>query len=127
MKEKTADDILQALLTHRTIREAATAIDVSERTIYDYLKDAEFKSRYKAARDDLVSGVSNHLRERMHEAVNVIAEIMNDTETRPQVRLTAAKTILELGAQYTEKQSNAERLAEQKQEFDDLWNGTQKL
>jgi hypothetical protein len=97
-KSRKADTILQALLTCRTIREAAQAAKVSERVVYDYLKDPAFAVRYKAARDDVIRGVTNHLRERMNEAVTVIADIMNDTDNATKDRLAAARAVLEYGA-----------------------------
>lgn len=109
-KNRKADNILQALLAHRTIREAAQTAKVSERVIYDYLADPAFESRYKAARDDIIRGVSNHLRERMNEAVDVIVTIMRDTENRPQDRLAAAKSVLEFGDKYIETQDILERI-----------------
>lgn len=110
-RSRKADSILQALLTHRTIREAAAAARVSERVVYDYLNDPAFESRYKAARDDIIRGVSNHLREQMNEAVDVIGEVMRDTENRPQDRLSAAKSILEYGDKYIESGDILERIS----------------
>jgi len=109
--DRKADNILQALLANRTIKEAAIAAKVSERVIYDYLNDPEFESRYKAARDDIIRGVSNHLRERMNEAVDVIGGIMRDPGNRPNDRLTAAKSILEYGDKYIESGDILERIA----------------
>jgi hypothetical protein len=109
-RNRKEDNILQALLTHRTIREAAEAARVSERVIYDYLNDPAFESRYKAARDDVIRGVSNHLREQMNEAVDVIGGIMRDAENRPQDRLSAAKAVLEYGDKFIENNDILERI-----------------
>ena len=109
-KSRKADNILQALLTHRTIREAAQTAKVSERVIYDYLADPAFESRYRAARDDIIRGVSNHLRECMGEAVDIIADIMRDKENRVADRLAAAKAVLEFGDKYIESNDILERL-----------------
>jgi hypothetical protein len=110
-KSRKADGVLQALLAHRTIREAAEAAGVSERVIYDYLKNPAFENRYKAARDDIIRGVSNHLREQMNEAVGVIGDIMRDAENRPSERLAAAKAVLEYGDKYIETGDILERIA----------------
>lgn len=111
-RNRKADKILQALLSNHTIREAAQTAQVSERVIYDYLKDPEFNNRYKAARDDITRGVANNLRGRMNEAVTVISDIMNNTENAPKDRLAAARAVLEYGARYAENQDIAERLKE---------------
>lgn len=119
---RKADNILQALLTHRTIKEASQAAKVSERVIYDYLADPAFEARYKAARDDIIRGVSNHLRDRMNEAVDVIVDIMRDAENRSQDRLMAAKSVLEFGDKYIETQDILERI--QKLEANNEQNDT---
>ena len=108
---RNADIILQALLTHRTIREAAQAAKVSERVIYDYLKDPVFESRYRAIRDDIIRGVSNHLREQMNEAVDILADIMRDPMSRPMERLSAAKAVLDYGGKFIELTDVLERIS----------------
>ncbi|EGO62587.1 hypothetical protein [Acetonema longum] len=109
-RNRREDTILQALITHRTIREAAQAARVTERTIYDYLSNPAFKARYQAVSDDVVRGAANNLRDRMSGAVDVIAGVMDDAEARPQDRLTAAKAILDYGAKYTEMRDILERM-----------------
>ena len=109
-KSRKADNILQALLAHRTIREAAAAAGVSERVVYDYLSDPDFEARYKASRDDIIRGVSNNLRDKMNEAVDIIGDIMRDEENRPNDRLSAAKAVLEYGGKYIEANDILERI-----------------
>ncbi|MCL2706621.1 MAG: hypothetical protein FWE97_00375 [Dehalococcoidia bacterium] len=58
-KSRKADLILQALLSARTVREAALTIKVSEKTIYNYLHDPEFERLYNAQRADIIRGVAN--------------------------------------------------------------------
>ena len=108
---RKADRILQALLTHRTIKEAARAAQMSERQIYTYLADKDFEARYRAARDDIIRGVSNSLMAQMNDAVNVIGCVMRDIEAKPYDRLAAAKMILEFGSKYIESQDIIERIA----------------
>ncbi len=110
-KPRKADAILQALLSHRTIKEAATAAGVSERAVYDYLRDPAFSARYQETRDDVIRGVSNNLRGQMNSAVDVVSAVMNDTENMPKDRLAAAKIILEYGERYTETTDILERIA----------------
>jgi len=117
-KSRKADSILQALLANRTIREAAEAAHVSERVIYDYLKNPAFETRYKAARDDIIRGVSNHLREQMNKAVDVISDIMRDEVNRPQDRLTAAKSILEFGDKYIDSNDILDRIGKLERSVD---------
>jgi len=109
-KNSKADNILQALLAHHTVRAAAEAAGVSERTVYDYLKNPAFKSRYDAARDDVVRGVSNYIREQMTEAVKIAVEIMSNAESKEFVRLSAVRLMLDYGMRIIETQDILERL-----------------
>ena len=111
-KGRRADAILQALLTCRTIREAAAAARATERTMYEYLSDPAFKARYQAARDDVVRGAANALRERMSEAADVLAAIMNDTAAQHRDRRAAACAILDYGEKYVEVLDILERMQE---------------
>ena len=54
-KEKAISDeqIIAALLDHGTIRAAAQAAGISERTLYDRMNKGEFQALYKAAKADL--------------------------------------------------------------------------
>jgi len=108
-RSRKTDNILQALLTTRTIKEAAESARVSERVIYNYLSDPTFKSLYNAAREDIMRGVSNHLCERMNEAIDVIASIMTDG-SRERDKLSAARAILDYGVRYTVAYNILERL-----------------
>jgi hypothetical protein len=90
------DNVLQALM--------------SQRTVYGYLSDAAFSARYRAARNDAVREVANSLRERMGEAVGVIAEIMGDHDAPHRERRAAACAILDYGAKFTETLDILERL-----------------
>ena len=83
---------------------------MSERVMYNYLSDPTFDTRYKTARDDIVRGVSNHLREHMSEAVDIIGNIMRNPDNRPQDRLAAAKAVLEYGKKYIESGDILERI-----------------
>ena len=118
-RSRKADNILQALLTHRTVRKAAEAAHVSERVMYNYLSDPAFDARYKAARDDIIRGVSNHLREQMNEAVDIIGNIMRNPNNRPQDRLAAAKAVLEYGNKYIESGDILERIGNLERGSDD--------
>ena len=109
-RSRKTDSILQALLANHTIREAAAAAQVTERTIYEYLRDPDFKADYQTARDDIIRGTANNLRNRMNEAVDVIATIMRDDAAPYRERRAAACAILEHGAKYTETLDILERM-----------------
>lgn len=109
-RTRREDTVLAALLAHRTIREAAQAAGVTERTVYEYLSNSAFKARYQAARDDVVRGAANSLRERMSEAADVITAIMRDTAAPHRDRRAAACAILDYAEKYTNTLDLLERM-----------------
>ena len=93
-KKATDEQIIAALLNTGTLRAAAAAVGISERTIYDRMTRGEFQALYKAAKTDIIRAVVFNINNRLQEAVNTIADIMQDPGNSPAVRLQAAQTIL---------------------------------
>ena len=101
-KEQVTDEILiSALVSHRTIKEAAISCGISETTVYSKLRDAQFEQAYQCARTDILRGTVSEVSRQVQDALGVIGEIMH-SEASEQVRLNAAKMILE----YAEKAQN---------------------
>lgn len=93
-KSVTNEELCSALLTHGTIKEAAVVLRISERTIYNMMSDKDFKQMYEYAQSDILNNSVMVCQNKMIEAINCIAEIMNDKEVNPQTRLQAAQTMI---------------------------------
>jgi len=102
--------ILSALLSCPTVREASSKCKVPESTIRDYLAKPEFLERYRAAKAEIVKGVSNKIQGKMSQAIDVIGELMESKETPSAVRLNASKTILEQGTELYKTEQIIERI-----------------
>lgn len=92
--ERTDEEILSALMTHRTYQEAADSLGISRRTIYNRMKDTDFMVKYQRARAEVVHGAVASLNQHIAEAVDVMAEIMANADVNPAVRLQAAQCVL---------------------------------
>ena len=103
-KKTQVDDeiIIAALVTHRTIKEAAASCGITERTVYNRMRDAKFELLYKCARTDLLRATVSEATKQVQDALGVIGEIMHSEDASAQVRLNAAQMILT----YSEKQQN---------------------
>lgn len=88
------EEILAALLSSGTVREAASAAGLPIRTLYDRMSKPDFQIMYREARADVLREATNNLNKRVQAAVDTIAEIMTDAENNPAIRLQAAQTIL---------------------------------
>ena len=102
--------ILNALLAYPTVREASEATGIPESTIYLRLRNAEFKQKYKQAKDEMLHSTTTYLQSKLHEATGTIVDIMNDTETASQVRINAARAVFDYCIRLTEQTDIIRRL-----------------
>ena len=109
-KEKAISDeqIVAALLAAGTIREAAGAVGLSERALYDRMRGAEFDILYRGAKSDLLRSAVIDINKHLQEAIEVIAEIMADRGNNPAIRLQAAQTIINNAAKLSQRLQEAE-------------------
>ncbi len=89
------EQAILALLTERTVAEAAAATGVSEATLTRWMKLQEFGVAYREARREAVSMAIARVQSACTGAVEVLQHVMHDDQTPPSVRVSAAKTILD--------------------------------
>ena len=95
--------ILSALLQHGTIKEAAAAAGTTPRTIYDRMNDREFRSQYMWAKNDIIRKAVFTINTQLAAAVNVVADIMNDREANPAIRLQAAQVLINNAGKFADR------------------------
>lgn len=103
------EEIIAALLQHGTVREAAEAAGTTPRTIYDRMKDREFRADYMEAKNDIIRKAVYSINAKLSEAIDAVADIMNDADTNPAVRLQAAQTIINNAAKFADRLTKDER------------------
>ena len=112
MAQKAISDeqIIAALLTHGTIKEAAAAVDLSERALYDRMNTGEFQELYKAAKADLLRSAVLRLNSHLLKAIDTTAELMdsNGGVVKPAIRLQAAQTILNSACKFASRLQDTE-------------------
>ena len=99
------------LLAEPTIRKAAEAARVPERTLYTWLKDANFAEAYRAARRDAVIHAAGRLQQFSAAAASVLLSIMAKETTPAHVRVNAASKVLDLAIKIVEIEDLAARVA----------------
>ena len=104
-KEKAISDeqIIAALLDHGTIRAAAKAAGISERTLYDRMNRGEFQALYKSAKADLIRAAVLNINRQLQAAIDTVVEVMQDPDTNAAVRLQAAQTILSNAGKFAQR------------------------
>ena len=103
------EQIIAALIQTGSTTKAAEALGISPRTIYDRQQDTGFQDLYKAAKNDIFRGAVYSINQRLGEAVDAVAEIMNDKEVNPATRLQAAQTIINNAAKLSQRLAADER------------------
>jgi hypothetical protein len=83
-----------ALLTHPTIREAAAAANIDERTLRNWLKDPDFVAAYSEARRELLEHAIGLLQGSIGAAVAKLKKLMKSGN--PAIELKAAMAIIQL-------------------------------
>jgi hypothetical protein len=91
-----------ALLTARSIEDAARTANVPPRTLHRWLQDPEFDAAYRKARRAANSQANARLQQATGAAVSTLLKIMVDTNTPPSVRVRAADSVLDHAKQAIE-------------------------
>ena len=86
-----------ALLSEKTVAEAAAKARVNEKTLRRWLADDEtFKADYAAARQAAFQAGMHRVQALTAKAVDTLDDLL-DAKKYPNVRLGAARTVAELG------------------------------
>ena len=113
-KAITDEQIIAALLANGTIRAVAAAVGISERTVYDRMNSGEFQALYKAAKADLIRAAVFNINNQVQAAIDTVADIMQDEDNNPAIRLQAAQTILNNAGKFAQRlQSDEAHIATQ--------------
>lgn len=103
---------LVALLTQPTKEKAAAAAGITSKTLRSYLDDPEFRAEYRKAFSELVEDATRKMQQTLDPAVAVLREVMENDGENGQVRVSAARSVLEYGLKMTEQIDILNRLQE---------------
>ena len=107
---RNADEALAlAVAAGQTLRNAAVAVGVSERTAARRWADPAFRRRVSQLRGEVVQRALARLADGMTEAADVLRQLL--AAESEAVRLGAARSLLELGVKLREPVELEERLA----------------
>lgn len=109
--EAVRDNAILALLSERTITEAARRCGVGERTLRRWLTEPAFKAGCDAARAEIFQNAMARIQVLVHRAVDTLADLLA-ARKHPAVRLGAARTVVEVGLHQHEATTILRKLAE---------------
>ena len=103
---------IEALLTTPTIKQAAEAANVGERTVYRWLaQDAIFKAELIRREDMTIDAAARLLIAGTGKAIQILYELMNDHSIPHGIRLSAARAWLDHSLKVRELRDVESRLA----------------
>ena len=111
LKPKQQEAII-ALLTNRSVEDAARAVKVAPRTLYRWLNEPQFDKEYRKARRSAFGQGTARLQQASNAAVSSVLKIMVDQHTPASTRLRAADLVLTHGAKAIEIEDIEARVAE---------------
>jgi len=103
---------INALLTSNTIREAAQAASIAERTAYRWLRSDPVKSALSEALDAALSQAAARCSGAMGRAVEVLLSIAENAESPASARVSAARAIIDGAVKMRESRELSDRVAE---------------
>src|SRR5580658_8461939 len=107
-KEEAA---ILALLTARSIEDAARTAGVPPRTLHRWLLEPEFDAAYRKARRAAFSQATARLQQATGAAVATLLKIMVDTNAPPSTRVRAADSVLDHATKAIEMEDVEVRVA----------------
>jgi uncharacterized protein (UPF0147 family) len=96
------EEAIIALLTHRSVEEAAKAVGVASKTLFRWLQIPEFDQAYRKARRAAFSQSTARLQQATSAAVSTLLKIMVDPNAPASTRVRAADSVLDHAKQAIE-------------------------
>jgi transposase-like protein len=106
------EEAIAALLTQRSVEDAARSVGIAPATLWRWLKQPEFQAAYRQARRDAFSQSIARLQQASGAAVTTLLKVMVDTNTPASTRVRAADSILNHAASSMELEDIEVRVAE---------------
>lgn len=103
---------LLALLSEPTKEKAAATAGITSKTLRKFLDDSEFQKEYRSAFSNMVSDAVRQAQKALSPALTTLEEIMKDDEQNGQIRVSAARSLLEFSLKATEQLDILDRLTE---------------
>jgi hypothetical protein len=109
-KRLTDEEIVIALIAQGSIKQAAASLHCTVKTLYNRMKEPDFKRIYTDAKADLLKTATAKLQGNLCTAIDTLTAIMTDPETAKQTRANCAVSILQYAGRFTETTDLIERL-----------------
>jgi len=100
------------LLTQSTMDDAAKHAGVSTPTLWRWMQEPRFQTEYRKARRQAMGQAAAQLQQASSIAVKALKDIIQDSDITASARVTAARTVLEIGLKAIEIEDIESRVEE---------------
>jgi hypothetical protein len=109
--EQKMEPAIAALLSHRSVEDAARAVGISVNTLRRWMQVPEFQAACREARRKILSQAIGQLQNAAGAASKTVLKIMVDPAVPAGIRLRAAEIVLEQAVKAGELEETEDRLA----------------
>jgi transposase-like protein len=106
------EEAIAALLSQRSVEDAARVVDIGTRTLLRWLQMPEFQAAYRQARRDAFGQATARLQQASGAAVSTLLKVMVDQNTPASTKVRAADSVLNHSAKAIEIEDIEVRVAE---------------
>ena len=99
----TDNQLVTALLTHATIKQASEEVGLSEQAVYSRLRKPDFREKLQNARDNQFQVISSKLEDANFKALDTLIKILDDKEVSAGIKVRASQTLLDLSLKNREQ------------------------
>lgn len=114
--DRQRDEAIEALLSQKTIEEAARAVGIGPNTLRRWMKESKFDADYREARRLVFSQAIARLQQASPAAASTLIKLTVDPSTPAATRVKAANSILVHSGKAIEEDTQA-RLTDLEREF----------
>jgi hypothetical protein len=106
------EEAIMALLSNRTVEDAARVVKITPRTLYRWLNEPGFDAAYRQARRTAFGQCTARLQQASGAAVSVLLRVLTDPATPAAVKVRAADSVLHHAEKSSEIEDIEARVAE---------------
>ncbi len=99
----TDNQLISALLSSATIKQASDTVGLSEQSVYSRLRKPDFREKLQVARDNQFQVISNKLEDANFKALDTLINILDDKEVSAGIKVRASQTLLDLSLKNREQ------------------------
>ncbi len=99
----TDNQLISALLTHATIKQASDEVGLSEQSVYSRLRKPDFREKLQVARDNQFQVISNKLEDANFLALDTLVKILDNKEVSAGIKVRASQILLDLSLKNREQ------------------------